>query len=121
MQPKNLLLFYWEVCPKYEDHGRLKQEMILVVSIIRNELHHPNKYICGAILICRSCLEHCHFYVRKNTIFTVYAIYWAFKNLILDAREPSQTFLTLKSDATCKRNAFVFWRSVRCRRRWSGY
>ena len=27
---KKLLHFYWEVCPKYDDNGKLKQEMILV-------------------------------------------------------------------------------------------
>ena len=30
-QLKKLLHFYWEVCPKYDDNGKLKQEMILVV------------------------------------------------------------------------------------------
>lgn len=29
-QLKKLLHFYWEVCPKYDDDGKLKQEMILV-------------------------------------------------------------------------------------------
>jgi coatomer subunit beta len=28
---KKLLHFYWEVCPKYDENGKLKQEMILVV------------------------------------------------------------------------------------------
>lgn len=32
--------------------------------------------------ICRSCLEHHHFYVRKNTVFAVYAVYREFENLI---------------------------------------
>jgi len=31
---KKLLHFYWEVCPKYDDNGKLKQEMILVVCVI---------------------------------------------------------------------------------------
>ena len=30
-QLKKLLHFYWEVCPKYDEAGKLKQEMILVV------------------------------------------------------------------------------------------
>jgi len=30
---KKLLHFYWEVCPKYDDSGKLKQEMILVVCV----------------------------------------------------------------------------------------
>ena len=29
-QLKKLLHFYWEVCCKYDDNGRLKQETILV-------------------------------------------------------------------------------------------
>ena len=31
---KKLLHFYWEVCPKYDENGKLKQEMILVVCVI---------------------------------------------------------------------------------------
>ena len=30
---KKLLHFYWEVCPKYDENGKLKQEMILVVYV----------------------------------------------------------------------------------------
>jgi len=30
---KKLLHFYWEVCPKYDENGKLKQEMILVWSV----------------------------------------------------------------------------------------
>ena len=33
-QLKKLLHFYWEVCPKYDDNGKLKQEMILVVYVL---------------------------------------------------------------------------------------
>jgi len=32
---KKLLHFYWEVCPKYDDSGKLKQEMILVVCVAK--------------------------------------------------------------------------------------
>lgn len=32
-QLKKLLHFYWEVCPKYDEQGKLKQEMILVVCV----------------------------------------------------------------------------------------
>lgn len=35
-QLKKLLHFYWEVCPKYDDDGKLKQEMILVWYVARN-------------------------------------------------------------------------------------
>ncbi|PSS29729.1 hypothetical protein PHLCEN_2v2877 [Hermanssonia centrifuga] len=123
---KKLLHFYWEVCPKYDDNGKLKQEMILVVNAIRNDLQHPNEYIRGATLrflqkiskdvevleplipLCRSCLEHRHAYVRKNAVFAIYSIYREFENLIPDAPELIHTFLVAESDATCKRNAFVF-------------
>ncbi|EJC98625.1 coatomer protein [Fomitiporia mediterranea MF3/22] len=125
-QLKKLLHFYWEVCPKYDENGKLKQEMILVCNAIRNDLQHPNEYIRGATLrflqkiakdaelleplipSCRSCLEHRHSYVRKNAVFAVYSIYRAFEHLIPDAPELIQTFLAAESDASCKRNAFVF-------------
>ncbi|CAK5279339.1 unnamed protein product [Mycena citricolor] len=125
-QLKKLLHFYWEVCPKYDETGKLKQEMILVVNAIRNDLQHPNEFIRGATLrflqkiskdaelleplipTCRSCLEHRHAYVRKNAVFAVYSIYREFENLIPDAPELMATFLAAESDSTCKRNAFVF-------------
>ncbi|KAL0952200.1 hypothetical protein HGRIS_008809 [Hohenbuehelia grisea] len=125
-QLKKLLHFYWEVCPKYDENGKLKQEMILVVNAIRNDLQHPNEYIRGATLrflqkiikdqelleplvpTCRSCLEHRHSYVRKNAVFAIYSIYREFEHLIPDAPELMQTFLAAETDATCKRNAFVF-------------
>ncbi|KAF8636776.1 hypothetical protein AX16_010977 [Volvariella volvacea WC 439] len=125
-QLKKLLHFYWEVCPKYDENGKLKQEMILVVNAIRNDLQHPNEYIRGATLrflqkiakdaelleplvpTCRSCLEHRHSYVRKNAVFAVYSIYREFENLIPDAPELMHTFLAAESDSSCKRNAFVF-------------
>jgi coatomer subunit beta len=31
---KKLLHFYWEVCPKYDEDGKLKQEMILVWCVV---------------------------------------------------------------------------------------
>ncbi len=42
-QLKKLLHFYWEVCPKYDEQGKLKQEMILVVYVIVHSLIiHPD-------------------------------------------------------------------------------
>ena len=38
-QIKKMLHFYWEVCPKYDDSGKLKQEMILVWWVIVSEYH----------------------------------------------------------------------------------
>ncbi|KAI8461380.1 coatomer beta subunit [Phakopsora pachyrhizi] len=123
-QIKKMLHFYWEVCPKYDDSGKLKQEMILVCNAIRNDLQHPNEYIRGATLrfvqklrepelleplvpTVRACLEHRHSFVRKNAVFAVYSIYQAFDYLIPDAPELVQTFLAVESDVTCKRNAFI--------------
>jgi coatomer subunit beta len=57
--------------------------------------------------ICHPCLGYNHSYVRKNAVFSVYTIYREFENLIPDAPELSKTF-GAESDATCKRNAFVF-------------
>ncbi|RXW23073.1 hypothetical protein EST38_g2770 [Candolleomyces aberdarensis] len=123
---KKLLHFYWEVCPKYDENGKLKQEMILVVNAIRNDLQHPNEYIRGATLrfltkiakdselleplipTCRSCLEHRHSYVRKNAVFALYSIHREFEHLVPDAAELMTTFLAAETDSACKRNAFVF-------------
>ncbi|KIM19845.1 hypothetical protein M408DRAFT_334243 [Serendipita vermifera MAFF 305830] len=124
-QLKKLLHFYWEVCRKKDEQGKLRQEMILVCNAIRNDLQHPNEYIRGATLrflqkikepelleplipSCRTCLEHRHSYVRKNAVFAIMTIYQSFEHLIPDAAELIQTFLAAESDMTCKRNAFVF-------------
>lgn len=121
---KKLLHFYWEICPKYDENNKLKQEMILVCNAIRNDLQHPNEFIRGSTLrflqkltdselleplipTVRSCLEHRHSYVRKNAVFAVWTIYKQFDYLIPDAGELLQTFLAAESDSTCKRNAFV--------------
>ncbi|KAJ3826913.1 coatomer protein [Lentinula raphanica] len=111
-QLKKLLHFYWEVCPKYDENGKLKQEMILV--------QHPNEYIRGATLrflqkianenelleplipTCRACLEHRHSYVRKNAVFALFSIYREFELLIQDASELMSTFLAAETDSTCK-------------------
>lgn len=44
---KKLLHTYWEVCPKYDENGKLKQEMILVVNAIRNDL------VCARVTLAR--------------------------------------------------------------------
>ncbi|SPO26842.1 probable SEC26 - coatomer complex beta chain of secretory pathway vesicles [Ustilago trichophora] len=123
-QLKKMLHFYWEVCPKLDEKGNLKQEMILVCNAIRNDLQHPNEYIRGSTLrflqkvkepelleplipTIRQCLEHRHSYVRKNAVFCVYSIYQQNENLIIDAPELMETFLAAEADTTCKRNAFV--------------
>ena len=102
---------------------RSSPPVALLICVLQQ---HPNEYIRGATLrflqkisrdqelleplipICRSCLEHRHSYVRKNAVFAVYTIYREYEHLIPDAPELIQTFLVAESDATCKRNAFVF-------------
>ncbi|KAF4549446.1 Coatomer subunit beta-like protein 1 [Elsinoe fawcettii] len=121
---KKLLYMYYEVCPKHDAGGKLKQEMILVCNGIRMDLQHPNEYIRGntlrfltklrdAELIepllapARGCLEHRHSYVRKNAVFAIASIYQHNEALMPDAPELLQAFLESESDATCKRNAFA--------------
>ncbi|KFA63937.1 hypothetical protein S40285_03775 [Stachybotrys chlorohalonatus IBT 40285] len=126
---KKLLYFYYEICPKLDSSGKLKQEMILVCNGIRNDLQHPNEYIRGNTLrfLCklrepeliepllssaRSCLEHRHAYVRKNAVFAVSSIYLHSPSLIPDASELIATFLEGETDPTCKRNAFAALASI---------
>ncbi|KZF26381.1 coatomer subunit beta-like protein [Xylona heveae TC161] len=121
---KKLLYFYYEICPKLDATGKLKQEMILVCNGIRNDLQHPNEYIRGNTLrflsklrepelieplisSARACLEHRHAYVRKNAVFAISSVYQHSEALIPDAPELLQTFLEGETDHTCKRNAFA--------------
>ncbi|ODV94228.1 hypothetical protein PACTADRAFT_19651, partial [Pachysolen tannophilus NRRL Y-2460] len=121
---KKLLYFYWEICPKLEPDGKLKQEMILVCNAIQHDLQHPNEYIRGNTLrflsklkepelleplvaSARLCLEHRHAYVRKNAVFAIYSIFKVSEHLIFDAADLLVDFLAVETDSTCKRNAFV--------------
>ena len=123
-QLKKMLHFYWEVCPKLDADGKLKQEMILVCNAIRNDLQHPNEYIRGSTLrflqkikeaeileplvpTVRQSLEHRHSYVRKNAVFAILTIYQRHEHLISDAPELIEEFLASENDTTCKRNAFM--------------
>ncbi|EGO59394.1 hypothetical protein NEUTE1DRAFT_79445 [Neurospora tetrasperma FGSC 2508] len=126
---KKLLYFYYEICPKLDAQGKLKQEFILVCNGIRNDLQHPNEYIRGNTLrfLCklreaellepllssaRGCLEHRHAYVRKNAVFAVASIYQHSPSLIPDAADLISTFLEGESDPTCKRNGFAALASI---------
>ncbi|KAK0672503.1 adaptin N terminal region-domain-containing protein [Cercophora samala] len=126
---KKLLYFYYEICPKLDAQGKLKQEYILVCNGIRNDLQHPNEYIRGNTLrfLCklrepellepllssaRSCLEHRHAYVRKNAVFAVASIFQHSPSLIPDAADLIATFLEGESDPTCKRNGFAALSSI---------
>ncbi|PWN44690.1 putative SEC26 [Ceraceosorus guamensis] len=122
---KKMLHFYWEVCPKYDDQGKLKQEMILVCNAIRNDLQHPNEYIRGSTLrflqkirepelleplipTILTNLEHRHSYVRKNAVLAIWVISQRHSHFFGDVSEIMETFLAAEQDATCKRNAFTF-------------
>ncbi|EFX00401.1 coatamer subunit protein [Grosmannia clavigera kw1407] len=126
---KKLLYFYYEICPKLDAGGKLKQEMILVCNGIRNDLQHPNEYIRGNTLrflaklrepeliepllsSARSCLEHRHAYVRKNAVFAVAAIFQHSPSLIPDAADLIATFIETESDPTSKRNGFASLASI---------
>ncbi|KAF7197077.1 Coatomer subunit beta [Pseudocercospora fuligena] len=126
---KKLLYLYYEICPKLDASGKLKQEMILVCNGIRMDLQHPNEYIRGNTLrfLCklrepeliepllapaRACLEHRHSYVRKNAVFAIASIYQHSEALMPDAPELIQNFLESESDNTCKRNAFAALLSI---------
>ncbi|CAK7562472.1 MAG: coatomer subunit beta [Sporothrix epigloea] len=126
---KKLLYFYYEICPKLDATGKLKQEMILVCNGIRNDLQHPNEYIRGNTLrfLCklreaeliepllssaRACLEHRHAYVRKNAVFAIASIFQHSPSLIPDAAELLATFIETETDPTCKRNGFASLASI---------
>ncbi|KAL9109370.1 MAG: hypothetical protein Q9227_006000 [Pyrenula ochraceoflavens] len=121
---KKLLYFYYEICPKHEPNGKVKQEMILCCNGIQGDLQHPNEYIRGNTLrfLCklrepelieplmssaRLCLEHRHAYVRKNAVWAMASIYQHSESLVPDAPELIQNFLASENDTTCKRNAFA--------------
>ncbi|GEQ66509.1 hypothetical protein JCM33374_g172 [Metschnikowia sp. JCM 33374] len=121
---KKLLYFYWEVCPKHDEQGKMRHEMILVCNAIQHDLQHPNEYVRGNTLRflsklkepelletlvpnVRQCLLHRHAYVRKNAVFALYSIYKVSDHLIPDAPTLVLGFLGEEFDSVCKRNAFV--------------
>ncbi|KAF2084438.1 Coatomer, beta subunit [Saccharata proteae CBS 121410] len=126
---KKLLYLYYEICPKHDASGKLKQEWILVCNGMRFDLQHPNEYIRGNTLrfVCklrdpelvepllqpaRQCLEHRHAYVRKNAVWAIASIYQHLESLLPDAPELILNFLEEESDHTCKRNAFAALSSI---------
>ncbi|OBT64301.1 hypothetical protein VE03_06752 [Pseudogymnoascus sp. 23342-1-I1] len=126
---KKLLYFYYEICPKLDASGKLKQEMILVCNGIRSDLMGANEFIRGNTLrfLCklrepeliepllssaRSCLEHRHAYVRKNAVFAISSIFQLSESLVPDAADLIAAFLETETDHTCKRNAFAALASI---------
>lgn len=121
---KKLLYHYWEICPKMDESGKMRHEMILVCNAIQRDLQHPNEYIRGNTLRyltklkepelletlvpnVRQCLEHRHAYVRKNAVFALWSIHKVSDHLAPDADELIYRFLYEENDSVCKRNAFV--------------
>eukprot|EP00127_Corallochytrium_limacisporum_P003340 Clim_evm29s148 gene=Clim_evmTU29s148 len=121
---KKLLLIFWEIVPKYNSDGKLKQEMILVCDAYRKDLQHPNEFIRGSTLrfLCklkeselleplmpaiRACLEHRTAYVRRNAVLAIFTIYQSFDFLIPDAPDLIYEFLQQENDLPSKRNAFM--------------
>lgn len=119
---KKLLLIYWEICPKVQADGKLKQEMVLVCNNLRNDLLHPNEFIRGITLrfLCKlreaelveplvptvkQCLEHKHPYVRRNAVLAVLTIYKNMQTLLPDAPELIQNFLLNETDHSCQKHA----------------
>ncbi|CAA3019610.1 coatomer subunit beta-1 [Olea europaea subsp. europaea] len=123
---QKLLLLYLEIIDKTDGKGRVLPEMILICQNLRNNLQHPNEYIRGVTLrfLCRlneveiieplipsimSNLEHRHPYVRKNAILAVMSIYKLpqGEQLLVDAPETIERFLSTEQDPSAKRNAFL--------------
>ncbi|EPS61596.1 hypothetical protein M569_13199, partial [Genlisea aurea] len=123
---QKLLLLYLEIIDKTDGKGRVLPEMILICQNLRNNLQHPNEYIRGVTLrfLCRlseieiieplipsiiSNLEHRHPYVRRNAILAVMSIYKLpqGEQLLADAPETIEKFLSTEQDPSAKRNVFL--------------
>ncbi|KAI5679638.1 hypothetical protein M9H77_00865 [Catharanthus roseus] len=123
---QKLLLLYLEIIDKTDSKGRVLPEMILICQNLRNNLNHPNEYIRGVTLrfLCRLNeveiieplipavllnLEHRHPYVRRNAILAVMSIYKLpqGEQLLADAPEIIEKFLSTEQDQSAKRNAFL--------------
>eukprot|EP00933_Yihiella_yeosuensis_P040295 TRINITY_DN34578_c0_g1_i1.p1 TRINITY_DN34578_c0_g1~~TRINITY_DN34578_c0_g1_i1.p1 ORF type:complete len:1008 (-),score=269.56 TRINITY_DN34578_c0_g1_i1:146-3169(-) len=122
---KKLLTIYWEIVDKTKENGDLKEEMILVCNALRNDLMHPNEYICGSTLrlLCKMKyyrileplkeavlrnLGHRHSYVRRNAVMCVYSMVKSFGLEVLpEAAEDIEQLLLVEGDLSTKRNAFL--------------
>lgn len=126
---KRYLLLFWEVCPKYDANGKLREEMILVCNAMKNDLTHPNEFIrgCTLRLLCRlrepeiieplvpsikECLTHNKAFVRRNAVFTIGSIHTHSPDMLPDAAELMDTFVRKETDNAARRNAFLVLFSV---------
>lgn len=124
-QLKKLLMIYWEVVQKYDASGKLLPEMILVCNALLNDLNHPNEYIRGCMLrflgkikeaeileplkdAIKLNLEHRHSFVRRHAAMTVFMCYKNFgEQLIPDAPDLIEHFISTETDVNARRNAFL--------------
>lgn len=123
---KKLLCYYWEVIPKRDEDGKLREEIMLICERLRKDLLHSNEYVRGSTLRVLSkimevdiieylvttiieTLQDRFAYVRKNAIFTVYAIMKneQLKHLIPDGTDLIFEVLKKEQDVSTKRNAFL--------------
>nr|Q9NFU6.1 RecName: Full=Coatomer subunit beta; AltName: Full=Beta-coat protein; Short=Beta-COP [Trypanosoma brucei brucei]CAB87383.1 putative coatomer beta subunit [Trypanosoma brucei brucei] len=120
---KKLVLYFWEVVDKTDASGKLLSEMILICSFLREDLLHPNEYIRGLALrfMCKvkerelveplvssvvQNLTHRVTYVRRNAVLAVHRIFKRFPELLPDAAELVEKFISEENDVSASRNAF---------------
>jgi len=120
-----LCALFWEMVPKLDEKGELREEMILVCNALRNNLMHPNEYVRGSTLRLLNKiryyrvleplidpaiknLTHRHSYVRRNAVMAVYSMVKAFGiDAVPNASEEIENLLRVESDSSTKRNAFL--------------
>ncbi len=121
---KKLLFLYWEVVEKVNLDGTVKDEITLACNALRKDLLSPNEYVRGRTLRLVSKigiksilenlvqavienLQHRHFYVRRNAIMCIYAIFASTgTELIEDCVDQIESLLINETDLSTKRNAF---------------
>jgi len=122
---KKLLLLYWEVVEKLKVDGEVKDEIILACNALRKDLLSPNEFVRGRTLrlvakipiesimenliqAVNDNLVHRHYYVRRNAIMTLYAVYKNFGSTILEeSDEKIENLLQQETDLSTRRNAFL--------------
>lgn len=55
---KKLLMLYWEVIEKVNNDGTVKEEMVMLINALRNDLLSPNEYIRARTLRLVSKLRY---------------------------------------------------------------
>ncbi|KEG06517.1 putative coatomer beta subunit [Trypanosoma grayi] len=120
---KKLVLYFWEVVDKTDKDGKLLSEMILICSFLREDLLHPNEYVRGLTLrfLCKvkekelieplissvvQNLTHRVTYVRRSAVLAVHTICKRFPELLPDAPELVEKFISEENDVSARRNAF---------------